>query len=289
MGWSGSPLKACSDRGVIRKIPIPAKRATLKEATRVYEELCSVRVSTVSLAAQVKTSDVPQPEKQQSAEEAPKQVVQKAKKQEEKGTDHLKKREGKEKPPKPPSEPSNTAEVEEIDEELSQLLDSCLCNDTEGLSAKFENSNELRQALFKPHYFKRDPRFSKIEESLGLVGVACVCSNADLVTFLMDHGVPPTIGMSPYLCNKSKSMRTHLRKYWGLHPDKYDYKAAGIPSSLSQQEIADMAERERERRRKEREKKKEKAREKAEAAKSPEEKARELRAAAAEARMRLNR
>lgn len=287
LGWNESPLKACADRGVIRKIPIPAKRATLKEATRVYEELSTVRVSTESLAAQIKAPDAKKPEKQKLP--TPKQEVLQAKTPEQKGTDHLKKREGKEKPPKPQIEPSEKEEVLEVDEELSELLKACLENDREGLSVKLDSKNELRQALFMPHYFKEDARFSKIEEALGLVGVACVCGYADLVTYLMDHDVSPTIGMSPYLCNKSKSIRTVLRKYWGLHPEKHDYKAAGIPSPLSQKEIEEMAERERERRRKDREKKKEKARERAEAAKSPEEKARELRAAAAEARMRMNR
>jgi Vms1-associating treble clef domain len=105
------------------------------------------------------------------------------------------------------------------------------------------------------------------------------------LTWLLDNGVSPCIGASPYLSTKSKAVRNLLRRYWSMHPTKYDYAAAGIPSPMTDDDVA----REAEKRRRERMKKRDKKDQKAEATKPPEVRAREARAAAAELRFLGNR
>lgn len=290
IAWTGSPLKEAVDNDAVRNIPIPTRRATLKEATRVYEELCSVRISPMSLGEEFAREQVHQkPDKPKTGSQAIKSTATQPKKSDVKGTDHLKKREDKEKRVKIPQTPVEDEKPVEIDEELSELLKACIDGNKDRLSAMLAHKKELRETIFEQHYFAHDSRFEKQETALGLVGVAAVCGNTEVLTWLLDIGVSPTIGASPYVANKSKAVRTVLRMYWGQNPTKYDYASAGIPGPLSDKELEEIAEKERGRRRKEREKKKERAKEKAEAAKPPEQRARELRASAAEARMLGNR
>lgn len=281
----GSPLKEAVDRGAVRNIPMPTRRATLKEAIRVYEELASVRISSVSLRELGKDEIQPKADKPKSVGQASKSGETQTKKPDVKGTDHLKKREEKEKAPKLPQKHVEEEKPPEVDKELAELLKACVNGDKDGLSTILAEKSKLGEAVFEKHYFAGDSRFENQEAGLGLIGVAAVCGNTELLTWLLDKGVSPTIGASPYVANKSKAVRTALRTYWGQNARKYDYAAAGIPSPLSDREVEELAEKDRAKRRKEREKKKEKAREKAEAAKPPEQKARELRAAAAEARI----
>lgn len=291
IGWTGSPLKEAVNSGAVRNIPIPTRRATLKEATRVYEELCSVRICSVSVREGfVKDQVGERADKAKTSSEAFKAAGSQAKKRDAKGTDHLKKREDKEKASKVPLETKEEEETRaEIDDELKEVLEACIDGNKERLSTILTRKKELREALFERHYFADDARFEKQDAALGLVGVAAVCGNTELLTWLLDVGVSPAIGGSPYVANKSKGVRTALRMYWGKNPTKYDYAGAGIPSPLTDKEVEEIGEKERAKRRKEREKKKEKAKERAEAAKPPEQRARELRAAAAEARMLGNR
>lgn len=256
----------------------------MKEATRVYEELSSVRVSSVSLLesaevqqrlAQAKPTALAKPAKvtKPTTEKKPK----------EKGTDHLKKRDEKEKhlANDPEDVREKTDEMPKLDPELARLFKLCFDGAKQEVSEVLIANELFKSTLFEQHYFPEDPRFDKIEGGLGLVGVAAVCGREDLVECLLDLGVSPTVGASPYVSTKAKAVRILLRTYWGRHPSKFDYAAAEIPNPLSQAEVEEMAERERVKRRREREKKKDKAREKA---KTPEQRARELRAAAAEAR-----
>lgn len=256
----------------------------MKEAKRVYEELSSVKTSSVSLAATIKKKEKEKVEKPKPPPPS-KLPTANIKKPDVKGTDHLKKREEKPKRIVQQDKQVTLPEQPKIDEELNSLLQICIAGEIEQLDLILTENEKLKEALFEKHYFGEDTRFAKLEAPIGLVGVACICGHLNLVTWFLDHDVSPSIGTSPYVATKAKSMRVLLRKYWGQHPSKYDYEAAGIPSPLTEKEIEEMAEKERARRRKDREKKKEKAREKAEAAKAPEQKARELRAAAAEARM----
>ena len=283
VGWNGSPLETAEARNALRNIPLPTRRATLKEAKRVYEELSSVRISSTSLAATVEAKKLLEKAKPAPVLKAPKQVstpVDKGPK--EKGTDHLKKREESEKNVAKISEETEKREdLPVIDPETARLFSLCSEGARQELVDALSSDDAIKLIVFERHYFPSDARFEKVEGALGLIGVCAVCGHADVVEALLDHGVSPAIGASPYVSAKPKVVRLVLRTYWGRHPSKYDYAAAGIPGPLTEAEVEEMAERERAKRRKDREKKKDKAREKA---KTPEQRARELRAAAAEAR-----
>lgn len=289
VGWHGSPLGPAQQEGRLRNIPIPTRRATLKEATRVFNELSTFTVSPHSLAEQVEEQKKAQPSKPKlSSQHRAKQPSEP--KQEGKGTDHLKKRAPAQKLPAKLEAPAEEPKAEpDIDDALASLLSLCVDDSREQLSATFQDNPDSLSAQFDKSYFPKDQRFQHVEEPVGLVGVAAVCGSPDLVEWLLDKGASPTVGNSPYLLSKSKAVRTALRRYWGKHPDRFDYAAAGIPSPLSEADAMVAAEKERAKRKKDREKRKEKARERAEAAKPPEQKARELRAMAAEARLFGNR
>lgn len=276
-------METIESRNAVRNIPLPTRRATLKEAKRVYEELSSVRISSTSLARSLEVQRALEKAKASSVPKVPKQPPpQVVKGPKEKGTDHLKKREEPEKKPsKVSEEASETQDAPVIDPKVARLFNLCREGSRQGLLDALGSNEALKSLIFDPHYFISDPKFERIEGGLGLVGVCAVSGHSDLVEALLDHGVSPTLGASPYVSTKVKAVRLLLRTYWGRHASKYDYAAAGIPSPLTEAEAEEMAERERAKRRKDREKKKDKAREKA---KTPEQRARELRAAAAEAR-----
>lgn len=284
-------MKAAQEKEAIRNIPIPTRRATLKEAQRVYEELSTIQVSSISLveSIDVKTDESKEKVKTSSAAKSSQPAL--SKKPAVKGTDHLKRRDEKEKKANHAEEENEKVEepTPEVDEELVRLLKLVMANEKEVVLQSLSENTTLRSVVFERHYFSDDERFEKLEEAIGLIGVASVCGHGELVEKLLDAGVSPAVGASPYVMAKAKAMRMLLRKYWGAHPDRYDYTAAGIPSPLGEAELKEIAEREKVRRKREREKKKEKAREKVEAAKPPEQRAREQRAAAAEARRLGNR
>lgn len=289
-GWNGSPLREPYEEGRVRIIPIPTRRATLKEATRVYEELSTVVISTTSLLADEKEKEKSQakpkftslPSKQSVGPSKP--TV--------KGTDHLKKREDKLKPcPQQSDTDSSTDQPPPppLDKRLVHLLSVCLNTDRDSLQAAFARYEDAKSSVFELRYFANDERFSKVDEALGLVGVAAIIGPPEFATWLMDNDVDPCLGASPYIITKNKSMRNALRRYWYKNPNRYDYTKAGFPSPLSDADVEAHTEKERAKRKKEKLKKKEKALDKIEAAKSPEQRARELRAAAAEARLLGNR
>lgn len=284
-GWEGSPLKELVDQGRVRAIPIPTRRATFKEASRVYEELTTIIISPTSLAAANVPTAANQPKislPERSISKTPVSIQE----SKEKGTDHLKKRDQKTKQGlKPPVIEEPKEELPPVVESFARVLSFCMQDDRSSLSDALEKNPDLSTFAFGREYFAKDGRFDNIQGPLGLVAVAAAIDAVDRVEWLMDHGVDPAIGFSPYLATKSKSVRNFLRRYWALNPDKYDYVKAGIPSPLSEADIEAQAERERAKRKKEKHKKKEKAQAKIEAAKPPEQRARELRAAAAEARM----
>lgn len=211
----------------------------------------------------------------------------------EKGTDHLKKREDKPyqhpKPSVSDMPPEQPLLPPKIDERLLHLFSLCLKGDKESLGDAFIEDPDARNSVFEPQYFPSDERFSKVTEALGFVGVAAAMGMPELVDWLMDQGVDPCLGASPYLATKGKATRNALRRYWAQHPEKYDYAKAGFPSPLADTDVEAQAEKERAKRKKEKQKKKDKAQEKIEASKTPEQRARELRAAAAEARLLGNR
>lgn len=282
------------EKDALRNIPLPTRRPTLKEAQRVYEELTTIRVSPASLVKFVVAKETTHGKTKESTRASKGTILASSKKPDVKGTDHLKKRDDKEKrrAKNIESQSEKTAEPEpklEVDEKLVEMLNLVKEGKKELVLEALRANESLSTVLFEPHYLVSDKRFEKVEEGVGLIGVAAAYGHGELVEHLLDNGVSPAVGLSPYGVTKAKAMRVLLRKYWGAHPDKYDYLAAGIPSPLNDAELQEMAEREKMRRRRDREKKKEKAREKAEAAKPPEVKARELRAAAAEARMLGNR
>lgn len=285
LGWDGSPLKTPYDEGRVRNIPMPTRRPTLKEAVRVYDELSTAVISPFSLAAEEK----PAPETKEPAAnlvEKPAASTSPAanKSSSEKGTDHLKKRDEK---PHPGPEP---APPPQIDEDVASMLTLVLADERDSLADALGRDAAAASLEFGPHYLPSgDARFAKVEAPLGMVGVAALLPSAELVEWLLDHDVSPCVGFSPYTVTKNKHVRTMLRRYWARHPERYDYAAAGVPSPLTQDEEQAQAEKDREKRRKDRHRKKEREKERAqerfEAAKTPLQRARELRAAAAEARL----
>lgn len=289
MGWDGSPLKPLSEDGRVRTIPIPTRRATLKETQRVYEELSSVVISPVSLLSSASQPPLSKPKPVSSAPKPKKDTTSKPK---EKGKDHLKKRDEK---PKTVASTLTDDEVDAspppptpLDDALVRLAKICLDFDEAALTDVLQ-APAMAGTTLSPEYFADDVRFAKIDEPIGLVGVAAVAGRPDVVEWLMDHSVDPAVGTSPYLATKNKGVRTALRKYWAAHPDKFDYEAAGVPSPLTNEDLDAMAERDRAKRKKDKLKKKDKSQAKKEASKTPEERARETRAAAAEARLLGNR
>jgi len=286
VGWQGSPLQSAMKDGRLRKIPIPTRRPTLKEATRIYEGLSTVTLSPTSLLEVARTRQKANDSEARAKAQIAKSINVPLPKPTEKGTDHLKKR--VEKPRKLPDAAAEEPKEEEppkLDEKLVSLFQSCIAGDRNELSKFLEEDKANASITFDVRYLASDEKFQKIQSPLSLLGVVAVGGNVDIVEWLLDHGVSPSVGGSPYLATKSKAVRTLFRTYWGKYPERYDYASSGIPSPLSPADLEAMAEKERQKRKKEREKKKEKAREKAEAAKPPEQQAREPRAAAAEARM----
>lgn len=285
-GLHDSPLKQPLDEGRVRNVPIPTRRATLKEATRVYEELSKVVFSPTSLLEVAKAKEKPHPSANPKPPLPPAKPTAPAEPKG-KGTDHLKKRDEKPKPP-PPAAPVPVVEEAPpiLDERLVLLLQLCLSGDKEALAEQLVGSTDAPSVVFSKYYFDSgDDRFTKVGDPVGLVGVAVLSGNPDLVEWLLDHDVSPAVGAPPYLLSKGKAVRNALRMYWATHPGKFDYEKAGIPAPLTDADVAAQADKERAKRKKERQKKKDKAADKVEAAKPPQQRARELRAAAAEARL----
>lgn len=262
----------------------------------MYEELSTVVLSSTSL---LPTAVQPPQTKPKSVPPvAPKSTKDAPSKTKEKGTDHLKKRDDKPKPDASENGTETSGDATDassapplplLDEALVRLAKLCLNFDKPALSEWLEQTPAIASTLLGPEYFRDDARFAKLEEPIGLVGVSTVAGLPDAVEWLLDHGADPAIGASPYLATKHKGVRMTLRKYWAAYPDKYNYAAAGVPSPLTQEDLDTMLERERAKRKKEKLKKKEKTQAKVDAAKTPEQRARELRAAAAEARLLGNR
>lgn len=287
-GWEGSPLKDLSEQGRVRNIPIPTRRATFKEATRVYELLTTAVISPTSL---VKTTEaeVTVTQVKPKAATTTANLPDTASKPKEKGTDHLKKRDDKPKQEPKVTEPEPEEAEPPLDENLARLVSFCINGDRSALTDALKEFPSLHTTVFGKEYFREDKRFENCDVALGFVSMAAAISDPELVEWLLDHGFDPAAGSSPYLATKNKAVRTLLRRYWAQNPDKFDYVKAGIPAPLTDADLEAQAERDRAKRKKEKLKKKEKTQAKIEAAKSPEQRARELRAAAAEARLLGNR
>lgn len=297
-------MKEPYDENRVRNIPMPTRRATLKEATRVFVELSTVTVSPISLLEfeAEKNSHKPASNDSANAESKPSsssstENEEKTEEQKEKGTAHLKKREEKPKPIKQVAEELNESAVEPVqspeplDLEIQRILDLVTRGDRPSLTSLFARNPDSISTSFTRAYLEqhKDERVQALQQA-GLVTVAAAVANAELVIWLMEQGADPTTGGEPptYMATKNKAVRLALRRFWGMNPTLFDYEAAGIPSPLTQDELDAIAEREREKKRKEKAKKKEKKHDKTEAAKPPEQRARELRAAAAEARRQGN-
>lgn len=329
-GWSDSPVHPLAQQGRVRNIPFPTRRPTLKEATRVYDELSTVTLSDTSvLAAEVATAaQNKRPAKQDAsannkskAAHADREREKEKDKEKEKGTDHLKKRDDEEKlRRKREAEAQAEAEAEAqrlkeeedarrkreedekpLDEATNRLLNLVLDGDRPALSAALSVDNAAAGTVFQPRYLrphgisvpmpKPDGGFGDAGP-LGMAGVAAHRNDTDLVVWLLDAGVPPAPSqpcVPLYNATKAKPVRTALRTYWAQHPDRYDYEAAGVPSPLSTEELDQQRARGKQKKKKDKAKKKDKELQKLEAAKTPAEKARELRLAAAEARQLGNR
>ncbi len=204
----------------------------------------------------------------------------------EKGTSHLKKREPKKVEQTEVEEPES---VVQLKSDYVNLIRDVADNKLAEVQLRLSMNPELRTVEFGPEYFQDHDKLQNLAQGYGVVGLAAACGALDVLEWLMLEKVPLQVGGSPYMVTKAKRVRTFLRTFWGKHPDLHDYAAAGIPGPLTDANLAATAEKEKEKRRREKEKKKEKAFLAAEAAKSPAVRARELRAAAAEARLLGNR
>jgi hypothetical protein len=303
VGWDGSPLAVHAKQDRVRSIPFPTRRATLKEATRVYEELMTAVLSSTSVRSAEpnhQESSAKSELKESRLSAIPDRTSRMPNLPKERGTAHLKKRSEKSEEIQfdfagPIGQDETSQDVQEnnalpIEEAKLKLVRACVTGDVEYLKVALSKGAGLdgaaeKTCTFHNRYFKEFDALADTAESLGLVGVAAVAACVPVLTWLLDNGVSPCIGASPYLTTKSKATRNALRRYWSLNPDAYDYVAAGLPSPLTEEDIA----RDAERKRRERMKKREKKDQKAEAAKPPELKAREQRAAAAESRFLGNR
>lgn len=311
-GWDGSPLSALVSEQRVRYIPFPTRRATQREVCRVYEQLISISVSSQpvakpSLEPETRISNIPPEDYKKPTKPAPKS----------KGTAHLKKKAK----PKPKPKPNRSKEVEvslstretthggedttlqgtasvqseelctlahASDDQLA-LFQACVTDDVEKLEELISSNSTMPMTnwsvcVFDVRFFRALERKPQTEDALGLIGVAAVVGNVTMMEWLLDHGVSPCTGASPYIATKSKATRTALRKYWGKNPDKYDYVRAGIPSPITDEEAGRIAEK----KRMERAKKRNKKLEKSDTSESSEAVEREKRAAAAERRLREN-
>lgn len=289
-GWEDSPLLDHRDNDMCRNIPFSTRRATLKEVSRVYEQLSTVVLSPVSLIAapvEIEKSVQGTPSKSKAANATVGNVSSKTKSKApvEKGTAHLKKREPKE------QKANEEEEKEEVvlDETFVKLIASINEDKLEEVKVLLEDNAELISVEFEVGYFKTVENMKKVKQGCGVIAVAAACAAFNVLEWLLLNEAPIMVGTSPYLVTKAKRVRTFLRRFWAQHPTLHDYASAEIPGPLSEAEVAAAAEKEREKKKKEREKKKEKEFLKKEAAKPPEVRAREMRAAAAEARFLGNR
>lgn len=300
MGWDGSPLVRPAEDGLCRSIPFPTRRATLKEATRVFNELSTVILSPTSLVTDEKVatdvkvtprSTAPSAASSSSA----RQIKGVSGAQPAKGTAHLKKRVGKEKhqtrgeDDAGANDDASPPAKEELKDEYVALLETIYSNNVAELQSKAANSPELLMAEFSNAYFEDHPEVYARSETMGVVGVAAALDAMESLEWLLQNGAPLNVGRPVYLVTKSKKVRTFLRRFWYQHPDLHDYAAAEIPGPLSDADMEAQSAKDREKRKRDRERKKEKQREAEEAAKPPELRARELRASAAEARLLPNR
>jgi hypothetical protein len=305
VGWDGSPLAQIAKQECVRTIPFPTRRATLKEANRVYEELMTAIVSTTSS----RTSKRVEQGSSTKISAKIKEVGQYSGKSshistqpKERGTAHLKKRPDKpeqndnEFPLAPDdnieqlSEDAKQDDLPPIDDARMTLVRACVNGDLDYMKRVLDDGEGVLPSIektctFHKGYFDDFEQLVGTAETLGLVGIASVTASMPSLTWLLDNGVSPCIGASPYLSTKSKAARNLLRRYWSMHPLMYDYAAAGIPSPMTDEDVA----REAEKKRRERMKKRDKKDQKAEATKTPEVRAREARAVAAELRILGNR
>jgi hypothetical protein len=167
-----------------------------------------------------------------------------------------------------------------LDDELVALLKACVVGDIPALEASVVGDRKA-VTFHKGYYAAVEGLAVQTDEDVGLIGAACAAGCIPAINWLLDNGVSPCVGASPYLSSKSKAARIALRSYWGKHPGAYDYARAGIPSALSDEDGVRAAEK----KRRERKKKRDKKDAKEDDAKPPEVRAREARAAAAERRL----
>lgn len=307
LGWEGSPIAPFAKDGRMRNIPFPTRRATQKEVCRVYDNLISYVVSSESLCAKPSEFAL-QRDDSRATSIKPKPQLSSVPTVKEKGTAHLKKRgntDGDKDGPgqitdlglsnvnstQCPGEKDDFREYDEkkimpLDENFLILFKACLAGDLstiENIVFGRDDSSKTceKDIVFHRGYFSGTEYNSQTTEDLGLVGVAAVAGNVAAIEWLLEHGVSPCVGASPYLATKSKSARTALRKFWGSHPGMYNYEEAGIPSPITEEDASRLAEK----KRLERLKKRDKKDGKLDSLKPPGAISRELRAVAAERRL----
>lgn len=289
VGWDHSPLARFSKAAHFRNIPFPTRRATLKEATRCYNELMVVETSTTSAIEKHPPAVAKKPARPSAAASK----LSRPQEPKEKGTAHLKKRTEKPEGGYPAASVENEPLTDEepepdalpIEERALSLLKACVQGDIDALSSLLcgDSAAFEKGILFHSGYFKEVDSLAEAGDvELGLLGAACVAANMIAIKWLLEQGVSPCVGASPYLTTKSKAARNALRKYWGLHPEVgAEFAKAGVPGPLTDADADAAAAK----RRRDRAKKKVRKDQKDEESKPPDVRAREARAAAAERRL----
>ncbi len=266
-GWEGSPIVEHKEKGLCRTIPFSTRRATLKEVTRVYEQLSTVVLSPISLITVVE-------EEEEKVESKPKPASSskpstKSKVPVEKGTAHLKKREPK--PVKPDEEKDKEAEEPAIELEIEyvQVIADISEEKLQNVQEFLNESAERKSIAFEVTYFEPHEKLKSVSKPCGLVAIAAAFGAVDILEWLLLNGVPLLVGVSPYLITKAKRVRTFLRKFWHQNPGLHDYAAAEIPGPLTDEDLAASAAKGRQKKKREKEKKKAKDFLAKEAAKPP--------------------
>ncbi|RKO84866.1 hypothetical protein BDK51DRAFT_43923 [Blyttiomyces helicus] len=207
-------LDASDER--VRSFPFTTRRPTFTELERCLKELTTVRMQEMSAAEE---APAPSPKPPASKPKAPATP-----------------------PPTEPTEP----EVHAPHPALAKLADLCR-----------RGKVDLLQSLLAPPTDINE----RLPDDLGvtLLHIAAAGGHPETVTVLLDAGADPTIrslrrGARAYDVASTKDARDAFRRFVARAPDRWDYKAAGVPGPLTDEMEAKQRERDREKRKKQKEK-----------------------------------
>ncbi|XP_014667024.1 PREDICTED: ankyrin repeat and zinc finger domain-containing protein 1-like [Priapulus caudatus] len=153
-----------------------------------------------------------------------------------------------------------------------QQADTCILNEehhqlknglyTACKTGNVEVMNQLLNQLSQPSPAAHSPEQTAFAEILNgafgelnstLLHVAAKEGHVHVVNQLLEVGSNPCIrdkkDRTPFLNSKDKATRNEFRRFMGKYPDRYDYREAQIPSSLTEEMERERAAKEKERKR----------------------------------------